>query len=569
PELRRLDEPTPPSAPVAPDTPEVVEAPDAPAASPERHYRGEVVRIGGSALLPADQSAREVIAIFGDVIADGEVRGDAVAVLGNVTINHSSRDAIAVMGNVTINGVVRGEVVAVMGSVQLGPNARVEGDIVTIGGQVDRAPGAQAMGEVHQVGPLPAFGSGFPGLRTWFEKCFVLGRPLAFDRQVLWAWTIAGIFVVMYLLIALLFTRPIVACAETMETRPGRTLGVAVLLAIGTPILVLLLLIVGVGLLLIPILMIAGLFGKAAFLAWLGRRLTLPLGQPGAVLAVLVGSVVLLLLYTVPVLGFVMMNVSGVLGFGMAVYTMVLSARRPALVPAPLAPGGPTTPVPAAPTSSASAGFAVPPPVAAPVAPPPMPTPSVPPPTPMAAHVGEPPRVSSGFSSDPVPPPSSVLPPSPPPVPPPPPPPAAPAPAMGASVPPPVPDNLQLLTLPRASFWLRLAASLLDAVLVVVVINLLGLGRYLPLLYAAYCVVLWSLKGTTIGGIICGLKIVRLDGRRLDWTVALVRALGGFLSLAVAGLGFVWVAFDPERQSWHDKVAGTTIVRVPKGVSLV
>ena len=80
---------------------------------------------------------------------------------------------------------------------------------------------------------------------------------------------------------------------------------------------------------------------------------------------------------------------------------------------------------------------------------------------------------------------------------------------------------------------------------------------------------MWATKGTTIGGIICGLKVVRLDDRPVDWGVAVVRGLTAFLSLAVAGLGFVWVAFDNEKQSWHDKVAGTTIVRVPKGTSLL
>ena len=66
-----------------------------------------------------------------------------------------------------------------------------------------------------------------------------------------------------------------------------------------------------------------------------------------------------------------------------------------------------------------------------------------------------------------------------------------------------------------------------------------------------------------------GLKVVRLDERELDWSTAIVRALGCFLSFVVVGLGFIWVAFDDEKQSWHDKIAGTTIVRVPKGVSLI
>jgi uncharacterized RDD family membrane protein YckC len=84
-----------------------------------------------------------------------------------------------------------------------------------------------------------------------------------------------------------------------------------------------------------------------------------------------------------------------------------------------------------------------------------------------------------------------------------------------------------------------------------------------------YSVVMWAKRGTTIGGAVCGLRLVRLDDRPVDWGVAIVRAIGGFLSLAVAGIGFIWVAFDDERQSWHDKIAGTTIVRVPRGTALL
>jgi uncharacterized RDD family membrane protein YckC len=91
---------------------------------------------------------------------------------------------------------------------------------------------------------------------------------------------------------------------------------------------------------------------------------------------------------------------------------------------------------------------------------------------------------------------------------------------------------------------------------------------FLPLL-AVYAACLWRLRGTTIGGIILGLKVVRLDDRPMDWTTAVVRALACFLSLVVVFLGFIWVAFDPEKQSWHDKIAGTIVVRVPRGLSLI
>ena len=72
-----------------------------------------------------------------------------------------------------------------------------------------------------------------------------------------------------------------------------------------------------------------------------------------------------------------------------------------------------------------------------------------------------------------------------------------------------------------------------------------------------------------VNGIIFGLKVVRLDGRPMDWATSAVRALACFLSLIFLGLGFIWIAFDPEKQGWHDKIAGTVVVRLPRGVSLV
>ena len=100
--------------------------------------------------------------------------------------------------------------------------------------------------------------------------------------------------------------------------------------------------------------------------------------------------------------------------------------------------------------------------------------------------------------------------------------------------------------------------------------NRWGIGRGgFPVLVAVYGAVLWKQRGTTIGGIVCNLKVVRLDDRPLDWTTSIVRALGCVLSLAAVGLGFIWIAIDDDRQSWHDKIAGTVVVRLPKGTPLV
>jgi uncharacterized RDD family membrane protein YckC len=39
------------------------------------------------------------------------------------------------------------------------------------------------------------------------------------------------------------------------------------------------------------------------------------------------------------------------------------------------------------------------------------------------------------------------------------------------------------------------------------------------------------------------------------------RYLGYYVSLLGLGLGFVWVAFDARKQGWHDKLAGTVVIR--------
>jgi uncharacterized RDD family membrane protein YckC len=140
----------------------------------------------------------------------------------------------------------------------------------------------------------------------------------------------------------------------------------------------------------------------------------------------------------------------------------------------------------------------------------------------------------------------------------------------GTAGPPPTNGTADALSLPRAGFWIRILALLIDAIIVGVVFSALDHDARPQLIaLAAYGAIMWKLKGTTIGGIVCNLKIVRLDGRPVDWSTAIVRALGCFLSLIVCGLGFIWIAFDPGRQAWHDKIAGTAVVRVPQGVSLL
>ena len=79
-----------------------------------------------------------------------------------------------------------------------------------------------------------------------------------------------------------------------------------------------------------------------------------------------------------------------------------------------------------------------------------------------------------------------------------------------------------------------------------------------------YHVGFWTWKQTTVGGIVAHLRVVRMDGTPLSVGDALIRALGAMFSALALGLGFLWILRDPDRQAWHDKIAGTCVVKVPR-----
>lgn len=515
-DLRRLDAPEAPAdadekaANVSADDQEAQ-----PAAVTHKHRReyrrGNEFPLGNHTI-PAGGKAFEAVSILGSTTVHGEVEREVVSIVGDTLVHGSSGgEAVAVLGDVRITGTVGGEAVAVMGNVDLGPQAVVKGDVTVVGGKLNREVGAVVEGNVTEL-TIPFVTGGLDGLKAWFHRCLLLGRPLAFGQDLFWAWTIAVTVFLFYVVLALLFPTAFEKCLETLEQRPGYSLLTVLLTVLITPVLFVVLIATGVGLLVVPFLaaglFIGGLFGKAVMHAWLGRRITRLFG-PGPLshvaMATLIGGVIVLLLYTVPVLGFLLWKLLDLVGLGVIVYTLILGMRRER--PAAVKPAG------IAPVAAGMAADGVPPLVAG------------------AAAGGD--YTGAATSA------------------------ATAVPVMSAAM------------LPRAGFWIRVAASFLDLMIIGAACGVLRAGGGTPLVFAAYCVVLWALKGTTIGGIVCGLKVVRLDDRPVDWPVALVRALGGFLSLAVAGLGFIWVAFDDQKQSWHDKIAGTTVVRVPRGMSLV
>jgi uncharacterized RDD family membrane protein YckC len=87
-------------------------------------------------------------------------------------------------------------------------------------------------------------------------------------------------------------------------------------------------------------------------------------------------------------------------------------------------------------------------------------------------------------------------------------------------------------------------------------------------LLLVYHIAFWAWRGTTLGGIIVNLRVIRTHGAELRPADAVVRGLTSVFSLAALGIGCFWMLQDPESQMWHDKIAGTLVVKVPKDLVL-
>lgn len=130
-------------------------------------------------------------------------------------------------------------------------------------------------------------------------------------------------------------------------------------------------------------------------------------------------------------------------------------------------------------------------------------------------------------------------------------------------------------------FWPRVGASLIDTALILV--------ATLPLLFILYgkddfqrgsipqgpanviiswvlpalaVIFFWVVKQATPGKIAIGAKIVDAKSGNAATVAQLVgRYFAYFISILPFCLGIFWVALDSRKQGWHDKLAGTVVVR--------
>ncbi len=134
-----------------------------------------------------------------------------------------------------------------------------------------------------------------------------------------------------------------------------------------------------------------------------------------------------------------------------------------------------------------------------------------------------------------------------------------------------------------AGFWIRTLASLIDTFLLLLIIvpvltTLYGpefflgapaIGTFWGLVFnyvvpAVIIILFWYFKSATPGKMV--LKLIILDaatGGKPSARQLLVRYIGYYLSAIPLLLGIFWVGLDRRKQGWHDKLAGTIVVKPP------
>jgi uncharacterized RDD family membrane protein YckC len=136
-----------------------------------------------------------------------------------------------------------------------------------------------------------------------------------------------------------------------------------------------------------------------------------------------------------------------------------------------------------------------------------------------------------------------------------------------------------------AGFWIRVGANLIDSLFLLGVSYLIfnpirrSLG-YTPEMLSPvdyiefavdmlYMVLLTWWTGQTLGKMLLGIRVVsarKSEGRKqLTLGQVLLReVIGKLLSAIVLGLGYLWVAWNPKKQGWHDLIAKTYVIRERK-----
>jgi uncharacterized RDD family membrane protein YckC len=124
------------------------------------------------------------------------------------------------------------------------------------------------------------------------------------------------------------------------------------------------------------------------------------------------------------------------------------------------------------------------------------------------------------------------------------------------------------VTSARAGFWRRFVAAFVDGIVLSVAYFILiafveeNAASFLNLLVGiAYYTYLEGTSGQTLGKKALGIRVVDLGGGgSIGFGRAFLRYIGRIVSAIPLFLGYFWMIWDKEKQTWHDKFANSVVV---------
>ena len=124
-------------------------------------------------------------------------------------------------------------------------------------------------------------------------------------------------------------------------------------------------------------------------------------------------------------------------------------------------------------------------------------------------------------------------------------------------------------------FWRRSFAHVLDLIILGIVFYVIAELVYLitpskfhlkilvivPVTFVAYMIGFKIYTCSTPSYRILGMEIVSMNGAEVNVKQRVVRLLSSIFSFLLFYIGFIWIVFDKRRQTWHDKITGTYVIK--------
>ncbi len=132
-----------------------------------------------------------------------------------------------------------------------------------------------------------------------------------------------------------------------------------------------------------------------------------------------------------------------------------------------------------------------------------------------------------------------------------------------------------------AGFWIRTGAAIIDTILIIIIAAPVLAAIYgtdywfngsmnqgvwdilFNYIFPAIAVIIfWMYKSATPGKMLARVRIIdEKTGGKPTTGQFIIRYIGYYVSMIPLLLGIIWVGFDKRKQGWHDKLAGTLVIK--------